>query len=62
MSCACEHKKLSSEIDRIRRLAKATAKLHGCEVVLYRNEDGTYNFADINTDIDKPIIEIISQY
>ena len=41
MSCACEHKKLASEYNRMWRLAKATAKLHEQTVALYQNEDGT---------------------
>ena len=61
MSCACEHKKLSSEYERMRRLAKATACMNECTVALYRNEDGTYG---ISTDEkpDKEIVEYITQY
>ena len=44
MSCACEHKKLASEYNRMLRLAKATAKLDEKTVALYKNEDGTYGF------------------
>lgn len=61
MSCACEHKKLSQEYERMYRLAKATAKLHQTTVALYKNTDGTYDFTT-ETDIDKPIIEYISPY
>lgn len=61
MSCACEQKRLSSEYERMRRLAKATAKLEGQTVALYKNGDGTYGFTtDIETDI--PIVEYISPY
>ncbi len=61
MSCACEHKKLASEYERMRRLAKTTALLHDKTVALFRKEDGTYDFT-IDTEIDKPNIEYISPY
>lgn len=61
MSCACEQKKLASEYERMRRLAKATAELNDKTVVLYQNEDGTYGFTT-DIEIDKPIIEYISPY
>lgn len=61
MSCGCEQKKLASEYERMRRLAKATARLRGATVALYRNSDGTYGVAtDLET--DKPIIEFITPY
>lgn len=61
MSCACEQKKLASEYERMRRLAKATAKLHAKTVALYQNKDGTYGFTT-DAEINKPIIEYISPY
>lgn len=61
MSCACEHKKLAKEYERSRRLGKALAKLEDKTVVLYKNDDGTYDFTT-NTKIDKPIVEYISPY
>mgnify|MGYP000678332839 CR=1 FL=1 len=61
MSCACEHKKLASEYNRMLRLAKATAKLDEKTVALYKNEDGTYGFTT-DTEIDKQIVEYISPY
>lgn len=61
MSCACEHKKLASEYDRMRRLAKATAELDGKTVAIYKNTDGTYGFTT-NTETDKTIVEYISPY
>ncbi len=64
MSCACEHKKLGSDLDRIRRLAKAIAKMEQCTVAIVRNDDGTYGFCAIkeNITITKPIVEYISEY
>ncbi len=61
MSCACEHKKISSEYERMYRLAKMTAKLHEQTVVLYKNQDGTYGFTT-DTEIEKPNKEYISPY
>lgn len=61
MSCACEHKRLASEYDRMRRLAKAAAKLRGKTVALYKNDDGTYGFTT-DTDSDKSIVEYITPY
>lgn len=61
MSCACEQKRLSSEYERMRRLAKATAKLEHQTVALYKNNDGTYGFTT-DIEIDKPIVEYISPY
>lgn len=62
MSCACEHKRLGQQIDRIRRLAKAWAESEDMTVVIYKNYDDTYGFAPITTEIDKPIIEYITPY
>lgn len=61
MSCACEHKRLASEYERMHRLAKATAKLQNKTVTLYKNDDGTYGFTT-DTETDKPIIEYVSPY
>ncbi len=61
MSCACEHIKMSSQYERMRRLAKVTAGIHGQTVALYQNEDGTYDFTT-DTEIDKSIVEFISPY
>lgn len=62
MSCACEHKKMSGDLERIRKLAKAFALMEEKEVVIYRQSDGTYGFTCSNNEIDKPIIEYISPY
>lgn len=61
MSCACEHKKMASEYERMWRLAKATAALEDKTVALYKNDDGTYGFT-IDAEIDKPIVEFVSPY
>ncbi|MCD8386284.1 MAG: hypothetical protein LUD17_05260 [Bacteroidales bacterium] len=62
MSCNCENKKLGSEIDRIRRLAKALAKAEEKTVAIFLNNDGTYGFCCADIGIDKPIVEYITQY
>lgn len=60
MSCACEHKKLSSERERITRLARGFAKVENCCVAIYANDDGTYGFCRADQEINKTIIEIIT--
>lgn len=62
MSCACEHKRMGQELDRIRRLAKALAKMDDAVVVIYQNADGTYGFQSADNEINKPIIEFITKY
>ena len=62
MSCACENKKMSSEYKRILRLAKAFAQIQDDTVAIYANADGTYGFCLASLEIEKTIIEYISQY
>ncbi|MCF0219321.1 MAG: hypothetical protein HUK14_06025 [Muribaculaceae bacterium] len=62
MSCACENKKIGSDLDRIRKLAKAFALTEQATVVLFQNQDGTYGFCPLTEKITKPIIEYISEY
>lgn len=62
MSCGCENKRMGAEIDRMRRLAKAWARMEDLTVAIYKNDDGTYGFASISTEIVKPIIEYITPY
>ena len=62
MSSDCEHKRMGQEIDRFRRLAKSWAKMNDETAVIYRHPDGTYGFASISSEIDKPIVEYITQY
>ena len=61
MSCSGENKRLSSEYERIHRLAKATAKLNDETVGIYKKEDGTYGIAG-EAESDKIIIEYITPY
>ena len=62
MSCACENARMSREIDRYRRLAKAWARIEGQTAVIYRNADGTLDFASIKDSENKVIIEYITPY
>lgn len=62
MSCACENKKLGSELARIRRLAKGYAQMEGSTVAIVKKGDGTYDFCKVTDEIDKPIIEYITPY
>lgn len=62
MSCACEHKQMSSEYQRVKRLAKAFARMEEKDVAIYTNGDGTYNFCLASIEIDNPIIEYVSPY
>lgn len=61
MSCGCEHKKLASEYERMRRLAKATARLQENTVALYRNDDGTFGISP-DLEIKKNVMEFITPY
>lgn len=65
MSCGCMNRKLSAELERARKLAKALARLEGETVVLYLKQDGTYGF-DVKrhySDVeDNKIIEYITKY
>lgn len=63
MSCACEHKKLSGEIDRMRRLAKKLAVAEGSLCVIVRHDDGTYDFMPAAAVTENlKIIEYVSEY
>ena len=53
---------MGSEIERIRRLAKAWAITEEVTVVIYRNDDGTYGFTSASSEVGKPIIEYITPY
>jgi hypothetical protein len=62
MSCACENRKLGTELERIRRLAKAYATEEQTDVAIYRREDGTYDFCEVEQMNGKTIVELISKY
>ncbi|WP_304647440.1 hypothetical protein [uncultured Duncaniella sp.] len=53
---------MSKELERFRRLAKAWARMEGGTAVIYKKEDGSYGFASISDEIEKPIIDIITPY
>ncbi len=55
------NKRMGSEIERIRRLAKAWAKSEGETVVLYKKSDGTYDFTSNISQVET-IIEYITPY
>lgn len=61
MSCRCEHKKLMSDLERVRRLAKGCAILEGATVGIFQRKDGTYDF-ELADKTDKPLIEFITPY
>lgn len=62
MSCACENRRMREEIERIRRLAKAWARMEGNTAILYKDDDGTYGFTSIAEDSGKNIVEYITPY
>ncbi len=62
MSCACENRRMGSDKERIRGLAKAWAKNEGKTVAMYKNADGTYGFMSAELVIDKHIEEYITPY
>lgn len=62
MSCACENRKMASDLDRIRRLAKAFAKIEGADVAVLCNSDGTYSFQLASLPTDKTIVEYVTPY
>lgn len=60
MGCGCENRRLMSELDRMRRLAKALALMEDVMVIIYRNDDGTYGFEPYAEPSTKTIVEYIS--
>lgn len=62
MSCACENRRMGQELDRIRRIAKAWAKMEEEIVAIFRNDDGSYGFTSISNEIEKPIVEYVTPY
>lgn len=64
MSCMCENQMKARELERMRRLAKALAKMEGNTVVLYIKADGAYDFdlADNYDETKGRIAEYITRY
>lgn len=62
MNCGCENRRLASEKERIRRLAKSFAEMEGTTVALYMNEDGTYGFLPVSKVTQNKIIEYITPF
>ncbi len=62
MSCDCEHKRMGADYERMRRLAKALARMEDETVAMYRNPDGTYGFGLAGRESEKTITEYISPY
>ncbi len=62
MSCACENKRFGQEKDRIRRLAKAWAKMENKTAVIIKNEDGTYIFIPAPDTLRNDIVEYVTPY
>ena len=57
MACACENRKLQSELDRVSELAKKAAVLDSCIYVVYQRKDGTYAFDKLGVEIKGTIVE-----
>jgi hypothetical protein len=57
MSCACERKKIMSELEHVRELAKKLAIMEQSMVVIYKKADGTYSFALADEEIQGEIVE-----
>lgn len=62
MSCDCENMRKSSELERIRSLARKAAQLNGCIYVIVKRPDGTYCFNAIETASGGKIVEYIHYY
>lgn len=62
MSCTCENKKRSSDLDHVRKLAKDLAILEQKTVVIIKNSNDTYGFCTYKENINRPIVEYITQY
>ena len=44
MSCACQNKKLASELERISKLARKMAIIEQCVSEIRKHSDGTYSY------------------
>ena len=47
MSCACERKKVMSDLERVSGLARKAAMLEGKVMAVFRRSDGTYGFCSV---------------
>ena len=45
MSCLCENKRMSEDLERAKRLAKAAAKMTGETMIVYAKDGGGYGFS-----------------
>lgn len=57
MSCSCIRKKIMSELEHVRELAKKLAIMEQTMVVVYKKADGTYSFAPVGEDFEGEIVE-----
>lgn len=62
MSCACEQRKMASDLERTRRLAKGCARLEEKTFIIFKRDNGTYGFQPESEETDKPIVEYITPY
>lgn len=53
---------MDADLERVRALAKALAKLEGATSVIYANGDGTYGFCLAGEAEEKQIVEYISEH
>lgn len=60
MSCACENKKMSSDRERIRTLAKKLAVVEQQTIAIIKNSDGTYDFCPVASIDGRKVVEYIS--
>ena len=58
MSCGCENKDRST-IEKMRELAKKAASMDSCLYVLYKKEDGSYNFCRESDSYSGQFVEYI---
>lgn len=57
MSCACERKKMMSDLERVSGLARKAAMLLGKIQAVYVNVDGTYGFCGVDELKGKDVVE-----
>lgn len=57
MSCACERKKMMSDMERVSGLARKAAMLLGKIQAVYVNGDGTYGFCGVDELKGEDVVE-----